>query len=520
MKRTLAFLAVFLILCSAGCADKSKPASTTPAPTPTPSLRDESMPKKLLVSDVESLPLATDAMTTEQLRQLCLDYFELQLSFQWIPGMDISFLTTNYKRGTQKNLKTDEVYGGIPYQGGGASGNLYRWLEYYDETTGIFDFETALAENGGYGDGAALDSLTKDENGNVTYMRYKSLMTLFNQCSFGAFWGWGRAINSISGGMTCDITAYNGFIPLGCYNYGYDHEGQHYGITDIKAFGSDGKKEGNQNPLGYDTDDVIMDLVNEGGYEAIYECYAQCKPADLLVDAGHLMMVKSVTLYKASDGTVDYTMSSVTVLEQIEGWGSTGTLDGKTYKVQGGVDRTYSFEYLRKEGYIPFTFAELLDENDPQDKKHLDYYLSYAEELTSVRDRYDQLPFEEDMNGIGVEKARILTTVQSGPIRYADFTALAVGSNYTVSDVFVTVKDPQGNPLLTNIYRADYPNIREVSMGAVKSTWEKDSDGNYLTLCHGLEALANGENTVEVSVRISTGETLTAFSGTLLPNEK
>ena len=40
---------------------------------------------KLLASQLESLPLASADMTKDELRRLCLDYFELQLSFQWTP---------------------------------------------------------------------------------------------------------------------------------------------------------------------------------------------------------------------------------------------------------------------------------------------------------------------------------------------------------------------------------------------------------------------------------------------------
>jgi len=54
-----------------------------------------------------------------------------------------------------------------------------------------------------------------------------------------------------------------------------------------------------------------------------------------------------------------------------------------------------------------------------------------------------------------------------------------------------------------------------VAMTANNSTWKTDADGNLLTLCEGLAALADGNHTVTVSLQLSTGEKLTAFTGTL-----
>ena len=52
-------------------------------------------------------------------------------------------------------------------------------------------------------------------------------------------------------------------------------------------------------------------------------------------------------------------------------------------------------------------------------------------------------------------------------------------------------------------------------MTAGNHTWEKDADGNRIPISDGLEALANGENVVEVTMQLSTGEVLTAYKGTL-----
>ncbi|MBR7164919.1 MAG: hypothetical protein IKD18_01435, partial [Clostridia bacterium] len=38
-----------------------------------------------------ALPIANSSMTTDQLRQLCLDYFYLQLTFSWTPDSRFSY---------------------------------------------------------------------------------------------------------------------------------------------------------------------------------------------------------------------------------------------------------------------------------------------------------------------------------------------------------------------------------------------------------------------------------------------
>ena len=40
-----------------------------------------------------------------------------------------------------------------------------------------------------------------------------------NQCSFGAYWGWGRVINSANYGGTNEMVLKNGFLRVGDYSY-------------------------------------------------------------------------------------------------------------------------------------------------------------------------------------------------------------------------------------------------------------------------------------------------------------
>lgn len=503
MKRAFCFvLAVLLVFGMCACGK-------TGEETPAEPVRDPNMPLKLFAYDLAQIPIATAQMTKAELRQLCLDYMQMQVSFQWKTDMDLSFHQTNNDKGKLKNITTSNLYGGIFYQSVGF-GNIYRWLEYYDETTGVMPMSVALAENGGYGEGAAVTDQEFDENGKLTYQKYRSLMTFGNQCSGAAGWAWGRVINSVKFAFTNGINVYNGYIPVGCYTYGYDYNGKHYGPLDIQVFG-----EGSGNPGGYDTDDVIRDWNAANGDDAMYKCYAQLKPGDCVVDEGHVMMVKSVNLFTSNDGTVDYTLSTVTVHEQVEGWGFKDNINGVKLYQQGRVDKAYTFAQLQKNGYLPFTFLEFLDENDPQDKKHLDYYNSYADQLKSVKNSYKVFPYADEMGGAGVEKAKTYCTHTGDRIKFAELTAMTVGSNYPISDVFVTVKDSSGKQLLRNVYRAERGHIREVSMQDGDSTWEIDCDGNRVPVSSGIEPLANGSNVIEITMQLSTGELLTAYKGTL-----
>ena len=502
MKKLFALILVLVLIlgCLSGCGKKD----------PNAALYDESMPKKLLNSQVEDFPIASESTTYEQRRQMCLDFFRLQLDFQWKPNINVEDYVSYYK-GYVKGLLTDNLYEGIPY-GGVSTGNPYRWLEYYDETTGIMDLETAFAENGGWGEGAYVDGMKKATDQN-SYPRYRSMMALFNQCSSAPGWAWGRVINTARFGMTKDTNVYNGYIPVGCYSYGYEHEGKQYTMTDIDIFGEKTEK----NPIGYDVSHVIRDLTKTDGAAALYDCYAQMKPGDCLVSGGHELMVKAVNLYIDSTGTVDYELSTVTVMEQVDGWGKKDTFNDKPLFQQGWTNNSYMFSKLMKESYIPFTFVELLDPADEQDKKHLDYYHSYADKLTAVKDAYSAVEFSDEMNGTGVEKGQVYNSLDrtEGSISMAELKELSVASNYSISDVFVVVTDKDGNQLLKNIWRSECYHSREVPMSATRSTFDKDADGNLATLYADVEALADSENTIEISLQISTGEKLTAFKGTL-----
>jgi sugar (pentulose or hexulose) kinase len=72
-----------------------------------------------------------------------------------------------------------------------------------------------------------------------------------------------------------------------------------------------------------------------------------------------------------------------------------------------------------------------------------------------------------------------------------------------------------GKVLLKNVHRTDTLYAREVAMSDGVSTWVLDAEGNRLPISTGIAELADGQNTVTVTVQVSTGELLTAYTGTL-----
>ncbi|MBR6290800.1 MAG: hypothetical protein IKR53_05085, partial [Clostridia bacterium] len=148
---------------------------------------------------IDALGIANGSMSSAELRQLCVNYFQLQQGFSWTPNETVlNYPTSNvsqyvHEDWMNKTLDQGTIYGSLPYQSLG-TGNLYRWMEYYDEETGIFYLSDAMYQNGGflYGD------KDLDVKGQKQYEDVKNpgMKYFFNQCSVAYFWGWARVVNS------------------------------------------------------------------------------------------------------------------------------------------------------------------------------------------------------------------------------------------------------------------------------------------------------------------------------------
>ena len=270
----------------------------------------ESCADPLTRARVEAIPVANSSMTTDELRQICVDYVCLSVSFQWIPNSDYQYKVVRQE--AVARFYEGQLYGGIPYVNV-ASGNLYRILEIYDSETGIMD---------------------------LTPFRQKNLLW-GTACSGTTGWGWARVINSAKCAWTADLNTYNGLLRVGAYTYD----------DSTKRYGENGKEDCN-------------DIAKRNGAEMMYSCYAQMKMADCLVNNGHVRMVKSVHTELDTNGNIDPKKSYVMQCEQ--GLYTTSAIhdrissDGTKYKIQGNDDLKSSFYELYKGGYLPHTFKEFL----------------------------------------------------------------------------------------------------------------------------------------------------------------
>lgn len=300
MKRLFAVLLVlscFLGLC--GCEEVEK-----------------AVPSPLSWADIDAIPVASADMTEEQLRQVCLDFFRLQLTFQWTPKENFAYSIVTYKE--PRSFSAGIVYAGLPYQGRSLAGNLYWAMEYYDEATGILN-------------NSGMDGQTFSE-------------LLGNHCTSSPYWAWTRVVNSVTTYTNARMTESYGFLPVGDYEY------------DTREW----------------SDLAQTKLVTQhNGEQRMYECYALLKPADgifLYYSAGgnsHCRMICSYPeVVRNSDGTINGEESYVLFMDQGSGLKDYTAADGTVVQLQGKVDTKATFAELFSKSYVPFTFGEFVG-SDP-----------------------------------------------------------------------------------------------------------------------------------------------------------
>lgn len=256
-------------------------------------------------SKLNAIPIANANMTEDQLRQICVDFMRLQLSFAWTPSEDMVYTTG----GTTVTLYAGTAYGGLPYVSS-TFGNLYKAMEYYDETTGTLKVQANIAK------------------------------VIGNQCSASAYWAWSRVSNAISYGGTSNMLEKNGCLRIGSYTYD----------SSIESFHNESIRTAN--------------ICTANGEQTMYEAYAQLLPADGISmytgGAGHVRMVaETAHVIRNADGTINGERSSITFLDQVDSWKSDMQSNGQPIRIQGGVDVTVSFASLYKAGYLPFRIPEL-----------------------------------------------------------------------------------------------------------------------------------------------------------------
>lgn len=269
---------------------------------------------------IAAIPIANDSMTSEELRQICVDYIKLSVSCQWVAD-ESYYLVIEDK--PERNFTQGKLYGGIPYVNE-ASGNLYRFMEYYDSETGTLDSQGIC---------------TKPE--------------LFaTACSGTAAWAWSRVINSAEISWTHSINASHGFIPVGPYKYNFD-------VDVMWERGEDGKKIYHCN---------TKSICKNNASQKMYESYALTHLADCYSRNGHVAMaVSEPVIVRNEDGTINGKKSYIMLAEQGQytkaKYHLRTTSDGTEYRIRGNDGRAYSFADLYEAGFIVHTFAEFIGED-------------------------------------------------------------------------------------------------------------------------------------------------------------
>ena len=270
-----------------------------------------------------ALPIANDQMTTQELRQLAVDAFKANMTFEWTPNAPIIYTYELLDRYSDVSLPTGIAYSGLCYCTGvknATNGTIYKVLNYYDVETGTLDIE-AMGDN--------------------------MLNIISSACANGAIQGWNR-VSPDHGikSMNCSMHETN-IVPVGPYTY--EPYTYNYKWTSRTA---------------------SNEIIAANGEEVIYESLALTHMADGLYSSSswHMMMVsQDPVVVRLPDGKIDPNASYLHVHEQ--GTGGTKS-DNYNYTQENGVairplgtiDNKFTFKQLVDKGYIPFTLKEFIGE--------------------------------------------------------------------------------------------------------------------------------------------------------------
>lgn len=389
--------------------------------------------EKLTWEGIHSFPVKTADMTIDEARQLCVDFFRYTKTALWTPDEGIRYERNS--SGTQDTISAGIIYSGLPYVTLG-TGNVYRLMDYIDESTGVVDVRPAVA------DGADLSQTLTAEQ-----MKYFG-----NQCSIGAYWGWGRVINSADYGWTDGMTPYFGFIPVG----GYTSTTNKY----------------------WSTTNTTKKAVQANGEQKMYAAYAQLQPADGLVTyitGGHTIMCASYAVVTNTNGTIDGDASYITIIDQAQTWMDTSNSSGDNYTVKNSVDLKKTFAQLYAESYVPFTFAEFTGADD-------------------------------------IEETVASFSHCGSTITKSQLFSATVEANYGISDVYAIVTNAQGEEVYRHAVRATAAGATSIQFVESQTVEGNKTYQNVETW----GTLSSGTYTVEVVVQLATGERPTLYTGKLV----
>ncbi|MBE6928985.1 MAG: hypothetical protein E7463_01785 [Ruminococcaceae bacterium] len=347
MKKIISLLlSILLALSLFACG--SNPPATEPSAEPTVPQETETPPEpsepkdytrfagivedpKTWYDNFMALPIANADMTEDELRQLCVDAFKANLTFQWTPTQEISYTYTLLNKDHTALLPVGKAYSGLCYATGIAKatcGTIWKILPYYDVTTGALD--------------------TAAMGGSV-------LNNLSSACALGAVQGWDRVSDSHGVGSMSAFNMYDAnIVPVGPYTYTPEDYNRDFGS----------RTASNQ-------------IIAKNGAEVMYESYALMKMADGIYSSSswHVQMIATnPVVVRDENGKIDPEQSYVYIHEQ----GQTGTRgDTLNYKQGNGVelrplgtvDKKVTFKTMCDKGYIPFTLKEFIGEDPVESGK-------------------------------------------------------------------------------------------------------------------------------------------------------
>ena len=343
---------------------------------------------------INSFPIKSKDMPIAEARQLCVDFFRYTKTAVWIPNEDYTGYH-DYGNTREFTLTGSTAYGGLPYISV-ASGSIYRLMDFMDEETGVVDVKAA------------------GENPKV----------FGNQCSFGAYWGWGRVINSADYNWTENMVVKSGFLRVGPYTY-------------------------DDMIVGLGAGNTTTQIIEKNGAETMYESYAELKAGDGIVywtTAGHVVMIATdAVVVRDASGKIDPNQSFVTVIDQGQSWANGVNEGGDKYQYQNRVDGKLTFSTMLSEGhYIPFTFAEWTGADPIEDT------------VTTVSHSGDTITLSQLFNS-------------------------TVTSNYGLSDIYAYFYDADGNEvckIANHVPEAGYKELRFYKQGGTVYTWGNPDELN------------------------------------------
>lgn len=320
MKKFLAIiLSIFTVMSLFACTANETPPATTEK-------KDYSAyagivaDTKTWYDEFMALPIASEDMTEDELRQLCADAFKANLTFTWTPTQDISNQYTLLDQTYRTVMPKGIAYSGLFYNNNVARGNIWKVLNYYDRETGAVDIQS---------------------------MPESYLNVLSSACAYGAIQGWNRVSNSHNlNAMDSFSQMQSNIVLVGPYTYAPHN-------------------------YSFNKGDGTLRIVADNGEQVMCESYAAMKTADGLYSSSswHVMMCSGApVVQRFSDGSINMDESYVLVHEQrAEGTRSDELnylqSNGVTMRPLGTVDNKYTFRTLLEKGYVPFTLKEFTGED-------------------------------------------------------------------------------------------------------------------------------------------------------------